>query len=299
MQQVTGFLKRHALVVGIVLMFALTWPIDLTYLGLLPFKVPFILYIFLGWGFGVASLIMTALTLGKAGVIALLKRFLIWRVSWKWYLAAFLLIPSLQFISVLLNAAVSQTPLDFSSVYAHKIFGPSANLLLLIVPFFLFDAVANGEEIGWRGYVLPRLQAKHSALVSSLIVGVIWGLWHLPKYLPHWDTTTFMLFMAGTTARAVLYTWLYNNTRGSLLLTTLFHASGNTGGILLPVATTAAAGNITVSIIQLVLEVAVVVVVALRAGAAHLSRTEPKQIQEVIVQPQDAKFSVRTLERSS
>lgn len=299
MQQVTGFLKRHSLVIGIILMFALTWPIDLAYLGLLPFNVPFLLYIFLGWGFGLASVIMTGLTLGKAGLIALLKRFLIWRVGWKWYLAAFLLIPSLQFMSVLLNAAVSQAPLDFSSVYAYKIFGPSANLLLLIVPFFLFDAVANGEEIGWRGYVLPRLQAKHSALVSSLIVGVIWGLWHLPKYLPHWDTTTFMLFMAGTTARAVLYTWLYNNTRGSLLLTTLFHASGNTGGILLPVATTAAEGNITVSIIQLMLEVAVVVVVTFRAGAAHLSRTEPKQIQEVIVQPQDAKFSVRTLERSS
>jgi uncharacterized protein len=297
MQQITGFLKRRSLVVGIVLMFALTWPIDMAYLGLLPFNVPFLLYIFLGWGFGLASVIMTGLTLGKAGVIALLKRFLIWRVGWKWYLVAFLLIPSLQFVSVLLNAVVSQTPLDFSSVYAYKIFGPSANLLLLIVPFFLFDAVANGEEIGWRGYVLPRLQAKHSALASSLILGVIWGLWHLPKYLPHWDTTTFMLFMAGTTARAILYTWLYNNTRGSLLLTTLFHASSNTGGILLPVAITAADGNLTVSIIQLVLEVAVVIVVTLRAGAAHLSRTETKQDQEVILQTEEAKLSVEPLGR--
>ena len=279
MQQVTGFLKRHSLVIGIILMFALTWPIDLAYLGLLPFKAPFIVYIFLGWGFGIASLIMTGLTFGKAGVIALLKRFLIWRVGWKWYLAAFLLISSLQFGSILLSAAVSQTPLDFSTVYAYKIFGPSVNLALLIVPFFLFDAIANGEEIGWRGYVLPRLQAKHSALVSSLIVGVIWGLWHLPKHLPHWDTVSFLFFMVAMLARAVLYTWLYNNTKGSLLLTTLFHASGNTGGIVLPVVTTAANGNIYILVIQTLVEVTAAILVIMLAGPERLSRTEREQAQ--------------------
>jgi membrane protease YdiL (CAAX protease family) len=219
------------------------------------------------------------LTLGKEGLAALLKRFLIWRVAWKWYLVALLLMPSMQFVSVLLSALLLQTPIDFSNVYAYKIFGPSINLVLLIVPFFLFDALANGEEIAWRGYGLPRLQTKYSALASSLIVGVIWGIWHLPKHLSHWDTTTFVFFMAGITARAVLYTWLYNNTKGSLLLTTIFHASGNTGGILLPVAITATGGNLTVSIIKFLLEALVVVVVTVKSGAARLSRTEPMQAQ--------------------
>lgn len=293
----TGFLKRYSLVIGIILMFLLTWPIDLANSGVLPFRVPEVAAIFVGYGLVFASLILTGLTLGKHGVVTLVKRFLIWRVSWKWYLVAFLLMPSMQFVSVLLSALVRQTPIDFSTVYAYKIFGPSVNLVLLIVPFFLFDAIANGEEIAWRGYVLPRLQAKHSALVSSLIVGVIWGIWHLPKYLSHWDTTTFMFFMAGITARAVLYTWLYNNTKGSLLLTTLFHASGNTGGILLPVAITATGGNLTVSIIQFLIEVVVVIVVTVRAGAARLSRTEPKQAQEIF-QPGEASFSTTSLERA-
>ena len=297
MNRTTAFLKRYSLVIGIVLMFALTWPIDLANSGVLPFQVSEAAAIFVGYGLVSASLVMTGLTLGKHGVITLLKRFLIWRVSWKWYLVAFLLKPSMQVVSVLLSALVRQTPIDFSSVYAYKIFGPSINLVLLIVPFFLFDAIANGEEIAWRGYVLPRLQAKHSALVSSLIVGVIWGLWHLPKHLSHWDTTTFVFFMAGITARAVLYTWLYNNTKGSLFLTTLFHASGNTGGILLPIATTATDGNITVSIIQLLLEVAVVVVVTVMAGAARLSRTEPKQVQEEFSQPGEANPFIGSLER--
>ena len=81
MKLIIDFLKRHSLVIGILLMFALTWPIDLANGGLLPFKVPFTLYLFLGWGFGVASVIMTGLTLGKAGVVALLKRYLQWRVE--------------------------------------------------------------------------------------------------------------------------------------------------------------------------------------------------------------------------
>jgi hypothetical protein len=81
-------LKRYSLILGILLMFLLTWPIDLSNAGVLPFQVPFIIYIFLGWGFIFASLIMTGLTLGKEGVINLLKRYLIWRVDWNWAGAA-------------------------------------------------------------------------------------------------------------------------------------------------------------------------------------------------------------------
>jgi uncharacterized protein len=279
MNQAAGFLKRHALVIGIILMFTLTWPIDLANSGVLLFQVSPVLAIFVGYGLVFASLMMTGLTLGKEGVAALLKRFLIWRVGWKWYLVAILLMPSMQVASVLLTSLVRQTPIDFSTVYAYKIFGPSVNLMALIVPFFLFDAIANGEEIAWRGYVLPRLQAKHSALVSSLIVGLIWGVWHLPKYLSHWNTVSFLFFMLGILARAVLYTWLYNNTKGSLLLTTLFHASGNTGGILLPLAITATGRNLLASIVQLLIEGIVALIITIRMGPARLSRTESVQVQ--------------------
>ena len=234
MKPYSEFLRRHALFIEIFLMFALTWPIDLANAGLMPFKVPFILYLFLGWGFGVASVIMTGLTLGKAGVISLLKRYLQWRVDWKWYLAPFLMAPALIVGGVYLNAALTGVPPDFSTVMAYKIFGKSAYLPLFILPFFMVDFIANGEEIGWRGYVLPRLQAKYGALTSALILGVIWGLWHLPKYLTHWDAVSFAWFMAHTTIVSILYTWLYNGTKGSLLLVTLFHAASNATGDTTP-----------------------------------------------------------------
>jgi len=83
MNKTTVFLKRYSLVIGILLMFALTWPIDLANSGLFPFKVPFLIYITLGYGFIYAALIMTGLTLGKEGVIALLKRYVQWRVGWQ------------------------------------------------------------------------------------------------------------------------------------------------------------------------------------------------------------------------
>ena len=279
MKPTTDFLKRHSLVIGILLMFALTWPIDLANAGLMPFKVPFILYLFLGWGFGVASLIMTGLTLGKAGVVALLKRYLQWRVGWKWYLAPFLLAPALIIGGVYLNAALTGVPPDFNTVMAYKIFGKSAYLPLFILPFFMVDFIANGEEMGWRGYVLPRLQAKYGALTSALILGVIWGFWHLPKFLAHWDTVSFAWFMAHTTVVSVLYTWLYNGTKGSLLLVTLFHAASNATGVFMPMANTVSSGNMGAYIIFILLEMAAAIIIVIATGPERLSRTEPVQAQ--------------------
>ena len=279
MKQAAGFLKRYSLVIGIVLMFALTWPIDLANSGIVPIQFPFIVYLFLGWGFIFASLIMTGLTLGKDGVITLLKRFLIWRVGWKWYLAPFLLAPALIVGGVYLNAALTGVPPDFSTVMAYEIFGKSAYLPLFILPFFMVDFIANGEEIGWRGYVLPRLQAKYGALTSALILGVIWGFWHLPKYLTHWDTVSFAWFMAHTTIVSVLYTWLYNGTKGSLLLVTLFHAASNATGVFMPMANTVSSGNMGAYIIFILLEMAAAIIIVIVTGPERLSRTEPMQEQ--------------------
>lgn len=283
MSAFSQFLKRHSLIAGLLLMFLFTWPIELANSGVLPYRVPFLIYIFIGWGFIFASLIMTGLTLGRGAVITLLKRYLIWRVGWQWYLVAFLLFPAISVSAILLNAALTQSPIDFSSVLAYEIFGPSASLPVLILPFFLFDAITNGEEMGWRGYVLPRLQAKHNALVSSLILGVIWGFWHLPKYLMPESTGSFGLGMVGILAEAVLYTWLYNNTKGSLLLVAIFHATGNTAGVFLPIANTVSGDNMAALIIATVLEILVAVAVVKLATADSFSRNLPAQKQIIEV----------------
>lgn len=277
---IANFLKQHSLIGGIILMFLLTWPVDLANSGFLPIQFPFVVYLFLGWGFIFASLIMTWITKGKDAVLALLKCFLIWRVNWKWYLTAFFLFPAIFTFAVLLNAALKQTMIDFSGVFAHNIFGTSANLPLFILPFFLIDFISNGEEIGWRGYILPRLQAKHSALVSSLFLGVIWGFWHLPKYLAPGNTGSFGWMMLKVLADAVIYTWLYNNTYGSLLLTTIMHAAGNTADVFLPIANTQSGEHMDTYILIIIIEIIIAALVTTITGLAHLPRAEELQVQE-------------------
>ncbi len=278
MNRVANPLRQHALAIGIVLMFLFTWPIDLSNSGLMPFKVPFALYLFLGWGFIVAAVLMTWLTLGGAAVGQLLRRYLKWRVHWTWYLAL-LLMPAAAVIGVFLNAALTGSPADFSKVMADQLRPPGLSRLAFVLPFFLVDLVSNGEEIGWRGYVLPRLQARHSALVAALITGVIWGVWHIPKLLTHWDWSYFTLFMLDTIAKALFLAWIYNGTGGSLLLVAMAHSAWNTTGIFIPVASTVSTENLGALAVQVVVEILFVVVIVLSAGPEGLPRTAPKQVQ--------------------
>lgn len=273
------FLKRHSLVIGLVLMFLYTWTIDLSNSGVLPFKVPFAVYITLGWGFIIVSSLMTWATLGRDAMVAFLKRFLLWRVGWKWWLVALFLLPALQFASILLISWLTRVPMNFSHPMIRDVVPLDAPLLALVLPWLVFEILTNGEEWGWRGYVLPRLQAKYNALTASLIVGVIWSVWHLPKFPGTGmnDERSFAWFTVAHLALAVLYTWLYNNTRGSILLVVLFHATGNTAGMFLPVKFAVAGGVAENMLIALYIVAAVVV--ALIAGAENLSRTEVKQIQ--------------------
>jgi len=280
MNQTTAFLKRHSLVLGIVLMFLLTWPLDLVNTGIVKIELPFILLLFLGWGFGLASVIMTGLTLGKEAVFTLIKRYFQWRVGWKWYLVALLLEPILIALGVYGHALVTGVAPNFSGVMAYKIFGEGATLWLFVLPFFLTDLIDNGEEIGWRGYVLPRLQAKYNALTSSLIVGVIWGFWHLLKFLPHWNPLQFALFIVHAMAFAVTLTWIYNGTKGSLLLAAMTHAASNTAGIFFPMADTLSSGNLGAYAGYVLFEVITAVIVAMMLGPARLSHTESMQVQE-------------------
>lgn len=223
---------------------------------------------------------MSQLTLGKGETARLFKRYFIWRVGWKWWFVAILLMPALRFAAIPLTAWLTGVPADYSHPMIRDIVPLGWPLLALLIPWVLFEVFTNGEEMGWRGYILPRLQAKYNALVSSLIVGVIWAVWHLPKFVGtglNGDLSLFW-FTLFTVSLAVLYTWLYNNTRGSLLLVTLFHAAGNTFGVFLPVKF-AVTGGIVYNLETVFVFIAAVVV-TLAAGANNLSRTEEKQMQE-------------------
>jgi membrane protease YdiL (CAAX protease family) len=227
------------------LAFGFTWAYELTVYRVLltpGFSLGGLL-LDLGFTLGptLAAFLMTAVTQGRAGILQLLRHYVLWRVGISWYLLVLLGVPALLLIAVLpLPGALSTFRLPALS------FWPTYLMLYLL---FLVAEGPLGEEPGWRGFALPRLEQRSGPLVGTLLLGVLWGLWHLPLFfIPGTDQygmsfgTGFVGHLIGsvpfviwTIALAVIFTWVFNNTRGSLLLAMLLHASINTApGVLLP-----------------------------------------------------------------
>jgi membrane protease YdiL (CAAX protease family) len=263
----TNLFKRHPVTMGFVLMFVLTWPLELALAaqshGLLPFHFPTALELFVGYGFVAAAIIASALADGKSGIIALFRRLLVWRVSWVWYAVALFGPAAFYLAGIGIHALLSGASPDFSQPFITRLVPPSFNLGLAALVFLLYQVFVNGEEFGWRGYALPKLQASHSALAASLIIGVVWALWHVPKYLTAGDPhdLSFWFFALNMIANSVLFTWVFNRTRGSLLLVLLLHAGINTGIVMLPIMPAAIGDTAPLVIAYLLQNIAAIVIV--------------------------------------
>jgi uncharacterized protein len=205
-----------------------------------------------------SALIVTAYTGGVSGLRELLSRLLRWRVGLRWYLTVFFGVPLLLLGSAALGAWFSGELLKF---------GPSHWKLALypMLISLLTDPGPLGEELGWRGFALPRLLERRSALSASLILGLVWGHWHLPAFfisgLPQ-SRFSLPAFLVSVMALSVLMTWVFQNTQGSVLLAVLIHWLFNAHELprgSFPVM----AGVFTVA--------ALIVIVV--SGPTHLSRT--------------------------
>ena len=173
-----------------------------------------------------AAFIMTARTEGREGVRRLLGRLVLWRVGVPWYLFSLLGVPLIMLLDTMIYSG------DLPNLAA--LGGPSYFLSYLAT--YVFVMVLGGplfEEIGWRGFALARMEALHGPLLASVILGVLWGLWHLPEFLvPSWAASSggggilgITLFIVITITFTVVITWVFNNTRASVLLAILVHTS--------------------------------------------------------------------------
>jgi hypothetical protein len=173
---------------------------------------------------------MTASTEGRAGIKRLWKRF--WRrnLSWKWLVVILLFFPAKNLVLRLSAQAFAGT------------MQPNLEWLAqpwLLLPPFIASILHGGlsEEFGWRGYALPRFQAKWNALTAALVLGLIEGCWHIPLVFMPGDERFGMLIpvlIFPYFATGILRTWVFNNTGGSVLAAVLFHAAGNTAGWAVP-----------------------------------------------------------------
>jgi membrane protease YdiL (CAAX protease family) len=223
-----------------------------------------------------AALITTGIYDGKATFRSLFRRLLTWRVGLPWYLFV-LGWPALLSLTETAFAVWLGSPVpDFARPpFVHLYPLPSelsnANPLLFLPFVFLQQTLIGssmGEEIGWRGYALPRLEAYGNALRAGTVLGVVWGVWHLPLWLTkgHPLSEEFLGWIVlGMVADSVLFTWVHNNTEGSLLLALLFHTSIAVTALFLASAESSAP-------IGLAVKWGVVILIVVAFGSKHLSR---------------------------
>lgn len=211
MDRVASFVKQNPLVVYFVLAYVFSWIM----VGLV--SVAFVFALLALFGPTLAALIVTAFAEGKAGVGALLRRVVLWRVAPVWYAVA-IGVPLVVAILVLgVHSLTTGAPFAISA-------GTPLPLLIILA------ILVVGEEIGWRGFALPHLQAGYNSLIASLILGVLWAGWHLANAtIPglEYYLYGFPAFLCFVVAQTILFTWLANHTRASILLAWIFHASIN------------------------------------------------------------------------
>jgi len=240
-------IQRHPLVTFFLLAFALTWVVWVPRSAGVPVGAVGQAWT---WIPAIAALLAAALTGGRAAVGDLGAHLVRWRVGWRWYVVDI-------FGPALFSIAVAEAYVLLGGSWSAAV--PPAlrsGASLVSLPLFLLVLSLTdglGEELAWRGFALPRLLSGHNALVASLILGVLWALWHLPLL---WTVgaTLFQqplwLLLTDITAKSILFTWVFLHTRGSVLLAILFHASTNlfevspvgdqAGGLALPLVAAAA-----------------------------------------------------------
>ena len=221
------WIQKHQLISYFVLTYAIAFGTTFMYINLRPGQPthPWSIEWFLNaFSPTISALIVAWLIGGRTEMIRLLSGFTRWKVGLRWYLAAaYLVLGPLAF--ALVYIALGNPMMGIKP-------GVTASMLLGQLVFTLFSGPL-AEEAGWRGFALPRLQLKYSALVSSIILGVIWACWHIPLFFVPGSSQQgipFPIYLMLVVTGAIYFTWLYNNTRGSLIIIVLAHFSFNLSG---------------------------------------------------------------------
>jgi membrane protease YdiL (CAAX protease family) len=226
--------RQHPLFFFFLMSYAFSWIILIPYMlsvwailkgnfGFLYILKPFV-------GPTLAAIILTRITEGKEGLLRLRQRLGQRRAGWQWYLLILVAIPALILLGIIIQPG---TLASFQ--------GLTPRLLVTYPLYFVivFFGVALPEEIGWRGFALPRMQPRYGPLWGTLLLGVLWSFWHLVDFLtaskgggPSASLATFFVnfpvFFLMVISLAIIFTWIFNHTGGSIFTAILAHASVNT-----------------------------------------------------------------------
>ncbi len=191
------------------------------------------------WGPGIAAIVLSLAAGGGRAVRALFRPIRLWRVGPIWYLFALLYPAAVKLAAYGVDRALGR---DYTLTFLPLAHFFTPQQAAIMVPAAFISAIPNtlGEELGWRGFALPRLQRSFGALVAAILLGIFWGVWHVPMWMM--TSGTFgaheIAALAGIVGASILFAWLYNGTGGSLLLAWLFHFSMTSTGYAISAAPT-------------------------------------------------------------
>jgi len=250
-------IRARPLTAFVVLSFGITWllvsPLVLSGLGLVAWGVPPHWHVLGALGPIGAAFIVTRAVSGRAGVDELRARMGPWRVAWPWLLAGVASPLALLAVAVVGVRVVSGVWPDVGALAGREAVWWLGGLAAAL-------AYGVGEETGWRGFLLPRLQARRSALAATVVLTLAWAAWHVPMFAYRFDfgVVEVVGFFVGLFAGAVWLTALYNGSGGSVFVVAAWHATWNVVNILaLPVSMAVVAA---MSTLVMVAAIAVVVV---------------------------------------
>jgi len=227
---------RHPLVSYFLIGFGFSWlmflPPLLTYYGLLSLSNRAVRSFAIAGLLGpiLSGFIMTGVTEGGPGISRLLRRIVLWRVGLRWYLFVLIGLPAVMVLATIIRPGafasldVSAHPITFTYLNAF------VSMAIIGGPLF--------EEPGWTGFAQPRLQRMYGPLVGGILLGGLWALWHAPGFLipsedirdipPRGTVLDFVVFALALTGLRLIIIWVVNNTRNSVFMAILMHASWNT-----------------------------------------------------------------------
>ena len=232
MRKIRNFANKYGTALYFILTFAITWGSIFLLVGSIGFPISKeqieaagpLVYVGMLLGPSLAGLIMIALAEGREGFKDLFSRLGKWKVGLRWYATALLLVPAL--VLIILYALSL-----FNKAFLPAIFAEENKAGLIVMGVVMGLVVGFFEEIGWTGFVIPRMRKRSGILVTGLIVGLLWGAWHYPPFSPSvLDAGSIppavyigVLLFSFLPAYRVLLVWIYEKT-GSLLLVVLMHA---------------------------------------------------------------------------
>jgi membrane protease YdiL (CAAX protease family) len=223
LKTLTELAKEHELLGFFLLANILSWIVGISLALAAEGKgksfIPFSMHYLYAYGPTLAALIMTWLVSGTEGIKELFSRVFKWKVKPIWWVVAFS--PLWLFGLIAIGQRIVTNEWQDISLLGQVNFLPQLNLGVAIVLWVL--SFGLGEEIGWRGYALPRLQKNRSAMLATLILTVLWAFWHWPMFFYVLDISIIIGWLISLTAGTIVFTWLYNSSHGSVLMLILWH----------------------------------------------------------------------------